>query len=117
MCRAAAIATVVLLLTNCAARTGVVPIGQDTYMVARQGWVSTQSVTELKAQAFTEANSFCSSQGKSLQPVTTKETPGVFGRSYPESELQFRCLGGGDEELSRPVPQKMPDVVIENRYR
>src|SRR5216684_3205072 len=100
-----AIAAVAVFLSNCA-RTGVVPIGQDTYMVARQGWISTQSVTELKAQAFTEANTFCSSQGKSLQPVTTRETPGVFGRSYPESEVQFRCLSVGDAELSRPTPHE-----------
>jgi hypothetical protein len=84
-------------------------------MVARQGWISTESVTELKGEAFTAANTFCLSQGKSLQPLTTREIPGVFGRSYPEAEVQFRCLSGGDIELSRPAPRKAPDIVIENR--
>src|SRR5690242_11982342 len=54
-----------MVLTAGCAHTGVVPIGQDTYMVARQGWISTQSVAELKGQVFAEANAFCNSQGKS----------------------------------------------------
>jgi hypothetical protein len=94
-----------MALTAGCAHTGVVPIGQDTYMVARQGWISTQSVAELKGQVFAEANEFCISQGKSLQPITTNDTPGIFGRSYPESEVQFRCLRAGDPELGRPLPQ------------
>jgi hypothetical protein len=76
-------------------------------MVSRQGWISTQSVTELRGQVFAEANSFCTSQGKSLQTVTMNDTPGIFGRSYPESEVQFRCLSAGDPELRRPIPQRV----------
>jgi hypothetical protein len=102
----AALAIGTMALTAGCAHTGVVPIGQDTYMVARQGWISTQSVAELKGQVFAEANAFCISQGKSLQPVTTNDTPGIFGRSYPESAVQFRCLSAGDPELGRPLPQR-----------
>ena len=96
-----------IALTAGCAHTGVVPIGQDTYMVARQGWISTQSVAELRGQVFGEANEFCASQGKSLQPIAINDTPGLFGRSYPESEVQFRCLSAGDPELGRPTPQRV----------
>jgi len=109
------IAIVVALAGACAGQTGVVPIGQDTFMVAHQGWISTQSVAGLKAQAFTEANAFCVSQGKSLLPVNTRDTFGVFGRSYPEAEIQFRCLDPNDPELQNPTLQKVPDVLIEKR--
>ena len=100
---------------GCAGQTGVVPIGPDTYLVAHQGWISTQSVAELKGQAFTEAGTFCNARGKQLLPVSTKDTPGVIGRSYPEAEVQFRCLNAGDPELQRPTLQKTPDILIENR--
>jgi hypothetical protein len=103
------------LTAGCGAHTGVVPIGQDTYMVARQGWISTQSVGELKAEAFAEADAFCASKSKSVLPVNTRDTFGVFGRSYPEAEIQFRCLNADDPELRRPTMQKVPDVLIEHR--
>ena len=103
-------------LVGCgAANTGVIPIGQDTFMVSRQGWVATQSVGELKGQAFAEANKYCSLKGQTIQPVNTNATSGVLGRSYPEVEVQFRCLRSDDPELRRPVMQKVPDVVIERR--
>jgi hypothetical protein len=84
-------------------------------MVARQGWISTQSASELKAQAFAEANAFCTSSGKTVLPINTRDTFGVFGRSYPEAELQFRCLSAGDPELRRSTMQKVPDIQIEQR--
>lgn len=102
-------------LMGCVTQTGVVPIGQDTYLVARQGWIATQSVAELKGQAFMEAGAYCVSKGRQIQPVSYKDTPGVLGRSFPESEVQFRCLLAGDPELSRP--QRGPDAIIENRNR
>jgi hypothetical protein len=105
----------VFLLTACAAQTGVVNIGQDTYMVGRQGWISTQSVTQLKGEAFQEAARFCTSQGKSIQPISSKDMPGAIGRSYPEAEIQFRCLAPNDSELSRPTLTKVPDVIIQNK--
>jgi hypothetical protein len=103
------------LAPGCGAHTGVVPIGQDTFMVSRQGWISTQSVGELKSQAFAEANAFCTSQGKSILPIYTRDTSGVLRRSYPEAEVQFRCLSPDDPELRRPTLQKAPDVLIERR--
>jgi hypothetical protein len=97
----------ILALTAGCAHTGVIPIAQDTYMVARQGWISTQSVAELRGQVFAEANAFCNSQSKIAQPVMINDTPGVYGRSYPESEVHFRCLSAGDPELSQPLPQRI----------
>jgi hypothetical protein len=96
-----------MALTAGCAHTGVIPIAQDTYMVARQGWISTQSVAELRGQVFAKTNAFCSSQSKIAQPVTINDTPGVYGRSYPESEVHFRCLSAGDPELSQRLPQRI----------
>ncbi len=92
-------------LMGCAA-TGVIPIGQDTYMVGKRGWTSLQAATQIKADAFQEASSFCISQGKFIQPVIVNETPGVPAVSPPAVEIQFRCLAQGDKELSRPTLKK-----------
>jgi hypothetical protein len=70
---------------------------------------------ELKAQAFAKANAFCTSSGKTVLPINTRDTFGVFGRSYPKAEFQFRCLSADDPELRRPTMQKVPDIQIEQR--
>jgi hypothetical protein len=76
----------VLALTSGCAHTGIAPIGQDTYMVTRQGWVSTQSVTQLRGEVFNEMSAFCASQSEYLQSVTKNDTSGFFGLRYPVSE-------------------------------
>jgi len=103
-------------LGGCAANSGVVPIGQDTYMVSRQAATGFSGTGTLKAEAFREANDFCVSQGKALQVVSTSESqpPYVLG-NYPRAELQFMCLRSGDAELARPRLKPGPDTVIEIR--
>ena len=104
---------IALFIVGCAAHTGVVQIGEDTYMVNEQGWISTQSVGALKAETYKQANAYCLQQNKKLMPVSTSTTPGEIGRSYPEAELQFMCLSESDYELKRPKLKPLPDVRIE----
>jgi hypothetical protein len=107
---------VVVLVGGCAANSGVVPIGQDTYMVSRQAATGFSGSGNLKAEAFQEANEFCVSQGKLIQVVSTSEArpPYVVG-NFPKAEIQFMCLSRGDAELSRPRLKPGPDTVIEIR--
>jgi hypothetical protein len=105
--------TALVALGGCAA-TGVVPIGQDTYMVSRQGAGGWSSVGKLKAEAFAEASQYCVSQNKSVQVVNTREQPSGIGR-LPEAEVQFMCLSANDRELVRPKLRKDADTVVEIR--
>lgn len=105
--------TALAVLGGCAA-TGVVPIGQDTYMVSRQGSGGWSSVGKLKAEAFGEASQYCVSQKKSIQVVNTREQPSGIGR-LPEAEIQFMCLDTNDRELVRPKLRKEADTVVEIR--
>jgi hypothetical protein len=91
------------MLYGCASNSGVVPIGQDTYMVSRQAATSFGGSGTLKAEAFQEANQYCASQGKKLQVMSTQEAqpPYLFG-NFPKAEVQFMCLDKGDVELGRP---------------
>jgi len=106
----------VLLLTGCATNSGVVPIGQNSYMVSRQAATGFSGSGKLKAEAFQEASEFCTKISKYLQVVNTEEAkpPFILG-NYPKAEVQFRCLDKNDPELSRPTLKPVPNVVIENK--
>lgn len=105
-----------VVITGCAINSGVVPIGQDTYMVSRQAATGFSGAGTLKAEAFREANEFCLSQKKRLQVVSTTEAqPPYILANFPKAEVQFMCLDANDPELHRPKLIKEADSVIEIR--
>ncbi|WP_447892343.1 hypothetical protein [Pseudomonas marginalis] len=99
-----------LLISGCAG-TGVVPMGQDTYMLAKDGSFTTFGGGAVKAELYQEANTFCEKKGKQLMPVREASRDSGYGR-YANAELQFRCLDAGDPELRRPTLKSEPDVKI-----
>lgn len=106
-----------LMIAGCATSTGtsdVVPMGKDTYMLARPGGFFTISGGEVKAQLYRDANEFCRAQGKQLMPVNSSSRDAAPYR-YANGELQFRCLVEGDPDLGRPTMHSRPDVVIEQQ--
>lgn len=107
---------VLLMLSGCASHTGVIPMGKDTYMIAKQQATGFPGLGNMKAEIIVEGSTYCSSVGKEFQIVSTHETqpPYVFG-NYPRAEIQFMCLTAGDSELKRPKLQKSPDQVIDVR--
>ena len=109
---------VVLLLTvcACASHTGVVPMGKDTYMIAKQQATGFPGLGNMKAEIIAEGSQHCAGLGKKFQIVSTQETqpPYVLG-NYPRAEIQFMCIAADDPEHQRPKLQKTPDTVIEMR--
>ncbi|WP_373989090.1 hypothetical protein [Duganella sp. BuS-21] len=103
-----------VVLTGCASNSGIIPIGTDTYMVSRQAATGFSGSGTLKAKAFQEAGTYCTSQGKSLQVVNTVEAqpPFLLG-NYPKAEVQFMCLSAGDVELARPKLKPAANVTVE----
>lgn len=101
------------ILAACASNTGIIPIGEDTYMVSRQAATGFSGSGSLKAEAFQEANQYCVSIGKKLQVVSTQEAapPFILG-NFPKAEVQFMCLNKQDAELGRPKLRKEADTVI-----
>jgi hypothetical protein len=82
-----------LVVAGCASHTGVVPIGKDSYMLAKQQSTGFPGLGNMKAEIITEGRLYCASENKEFQLVSTTETqpPYVFG-NYPRSEIQFVCL-------------------------
>jgi len=105
-----------VILLGCASRTGVLPMGKDTYTlsvgVAGTGSVSGNN-TGAKQRALTEANQYCAKLGKQLLVNNISLNSTLAGST---SDLIFRCLNENDPEFSaKPVYKKEPDVVIESR--
>jgi len=80
-----------MCIAGCSYSTGVVPIGNETYMIStsRKGFVSG---SEVKADAFIEANEYCANYGKKIEPVSTREEGMKVFRSDAFAELQFKCI-------------------------
>ena len=114
--RLARIAVVSLSLGACASHTGVVPMGRDTYLLAKQQATGFPGLGNMKAEIIAEASQHCAGLNRELQIVSTQESrpPYVLG-NYPRAEIQFMCLVAGDRDLQRPNLQKAPDTVIEVR--
>jgi hypothetical protein len=100
------------VVVGCAS-SGVIPIGQDTFMISKQSSTGFHSASSVKAELFAEANTYCIGQGKMLQPVSDNGVDGVPGRSFANAELMFRCLVAGDSALGRPTRTAVPNVRIE----
>ncbi|MFH1492144.1 MAG: hypothetical protein ABIE81_02245 [Candidatus Omnitrophota bacterium] len=103
-------------LVGCAINSGVVPMGQDTFMVSRQAATGFSGSGKLKAKALQEANEFCENQGKHFQVIHISEAkPPYILTNFPKAEVHFMCLDADDLELKRPRLKKEADTVIEIR--
>jgi len=78
------------LLTGCAS-TGVIPLGNDSYMIGKKDGSPGIGVSfTVKAEVYQEANDFCEKKGlvvETLKVNTLSALPGRLG----STELQFRC--------------------------
>jgi hypothetical protein len=90
------------LLVGCAANSGVVPMGSDTYMISKQAATGFSGMGSLKADVMREAYAKCSSERKAVQVVESNESkPPYVLANYPRIDLTFRCVppanntGGG----------------------
>jgi hypothetical protein len=90
--RAIGAVAVSLALTSCASHTGVVPIGQGNYQIAKQAATGFPGLGNLKAEALEEGNQYCAQQGREFVLIRTSETqpPYLLG-NYPRAEIEFRC--------------------------
>ena len=82
---------VCLLLAACA--SGVVPTGEDTYLVTRKspgcGFASAEGT---KADLYKDANEFCKKSGKVVQTIDVVARDGVPFVRCASAELNFQCV-------------------------
>lgn len=91
--KSASILLCLFSLASCAVpTTGVIPLQDGIYKIVRQGSSAFIQLIELKSAAFSEADDFCKSKGRTLRTVdsTQREARGLGG--WPEAEIIFKCV-------------------------
>lgn len=83
----------ILILAGCATNSGVVPLGDDAYIVTRQKNVSFNGLGKIKTEAMQEAYAQCSKTGKSVEVIRSYQSgpPHIFG-NFPRVEIEFKCV-------------------------
>ncbi|MHB8493653.1 MAG: hypothetical protein ACYC9Z_10085 [Casimicrobiaceae bacterium] len=81
-----------VVLAGCATASGVVPMGQHSFMISRQAATGFSGLGNMKPEILEEANQYCVNHKKALQVVRTNESapPYILG-NFPKVEVQFRC--------------------------
>jgi hypothetical protein len=80
-----------LALAGCAASTGVIPIGNDTYSISHRDNGPLSSLGALKAAAYKDAIAYCAAKDKKMQVLRSTDVPRSLGQ-FPETEVQFTCI-------------------------
>jgi hypothetical protein len=81
-----------LFLSACAATSGVVSLGTDTFLISRseKGFDTTGS--RVKADAIREANKHCAANGKQTEILKATQLDMVPFKSDAQAEIEFRCV-------------------------
>ncbi len=82
----------VLLLLGCAS-TGVVPIGNDEYMISKTDmgdvWHTGEKVL---AKLYIEANAYCAKKNMTLERISEESADGKLFVRNANATLRFRCV-------------------------
>lgn len=87
-----AAAMVAALVMGCASHTGVVPMGSNAYMIAKQQATGFPGLGNMKTEVLGEGSAYCASKGRQFELLSSNETqpPYVLG-NYPRVEIHFAC--------------------------
>lgn len=82
-----------LLVAGCASNSGVISMGNETFIVSRQAATGFTGSGTLKAEALTEAGKTCGALGKSVsvQSESSAKPPYILG-NFPKTEITFKCV-------------------------
>ena len=94
-----AISLLTALISGCSTSSGVVSVGQDTYMVARTHKGTGGSAAPVKADALKEADDYCKKHGKVMKLIKTVQKDMKPFQSDAAAEVYFKCLDPKDPEL------------------
>lgn len=87
--RPCSICVLALVLGGCTTTTGVVPIGDGIFMLAKQEHMA-WSGGKVKAELYAEAAAHCKTLGKEVSPVGDTSQDATMS-SYASAEIKFRC--------------------------
>ena len=86
-----ALALSATLLAGCATNSGVLSIGNNTYLITRQAATGFSGLGNLAPASIREANRYCDSRGKVMHLIRLIESKPPYIWNYPTVEIRFSC--------------------------
>ena len=82
----------IIILSGCTKNTGIIETDKNSFFISIQSpQVSFGPPVQQKADAYKQANDFCSKKGKTLHTIEAREVNQVFGR-HGSFHLTFSCF-------------------------
>lgn len=81
-----------LLLAGCSTNSGIIADGKETYIVIVSGGNRFSSSSDLKIEAYKNANAYCRQFEKQIETVSEKSVQAGVLASVAEAELKFKCI-------------------------
>ena len=121
----ALIAATMGALSACAASTGVLPAGPNTYTISEHFAAFRGGTAEVEEIAITKADDYCTSQGLEFVPVKRRDGPtDPHANGWaPGYAMTFKCLPSNDPavvayQLQQAAPkQAAPKLIIGQQNR
>jgi uncharacterized protein YaaQ len=82
----------IIFITACASTSGVISIGNDTYMISRSEKGVDITGSRVKADAIKEANEYCLSKNKKIEIIKSTQKDMVPFKSDAQAEIEFKCI-------------------------
>lgn len=89
----------VTALVGCASNSGVIALGQDSYMISKQQATGFPGLGNITAENIAQGTAHCSRLGKRFEVVDIKESkpPYILG-NYPRSDVRFTCVDNNNSK-------------------
>jgi len=90
-----------IVVSGCAASTGVLPAGPDTYTITEKFAPARGGSLEAKRVALTKANDFCTEKGRVFVPSIMREAGPTPQYGNTEYMVTFQCLPPNTPNVAR----------------
>jgi hypothetical protein len=84
----------ILILSACANTSGVVPLGDESYLISRSEKGFDVTGSAVKADAIKEANKYCKSINQTIEILKVTQKDMVPFKSDAQAEIEFKCVVG-----------------------
>ena len=109
------VVSLLIFLAACSS-TGVIPVGENSYMLSKQTATGFQTAVGVTSDVMEEASGYCSKLNKHFVIQNMQSRDGVPGRSYATVKLTFGCYDKNDPIYIASQPKRGADHVEEIRH-
>lgn len=81
-----------LFVSACANTSGVVPLGDDSFLISRSEKGFDVTGSAVKADAIKEANKYCESKNEVIKIIKVTQKDMVPFKSDAQAEIEFKCI-------------------------